>query len=364
MDEGEKVIAQARTQLREQSPFLDFVLGQVELRPTSVISGARILFVPPRFVVEYNPAYLASLLPEQQAAVLEHELRHILHRHLERRGEREPVRWNIACDLAINDDIPHLPANTLRPPRRLRGKRAEEIYESLPTEQVSAPTCFCQAAPSSRGFQDLLGSVYRWLLGEAQRRFGKAQVTAELARLAGDLPGATQEMLPPGWDVGVHWPDILSRYCRPQRSRRTLLRPDRRGLSPWGKQRDRQRRIVAILDTSGSITATVGAAFLAELHRLRSYCSVLVVILADAAVQAVLPFEELTGKPFVGRGGTDFAPAITYVNTHLADCDLCVYLTDGCGQLPAVSSAVPLVWVVTGNKEFPGRPAVFARTAT
>ena len=118
--------------------------------------------------------------------------------------------------------------------------------------------------------------------------------------------------------------------------------------------------MVAVVDTSGSISAALGSAFLAELQRLRACCSSLTVIMADATVQAVLPFEELPEKSFVGRGETNFTPAIAYVNTHLADHDLLVYLTDGHGALPSVDAVVPLVWIITANREFPGRPAVFA----
>src|SRR5262249_55673125 len=97
MEIPEIVITQARQQLRQQAPFLDFILDQVVLQSSTAIPGARVVCVPPRFTLEYNPTYLASLPPHQQAALLEHELRHILHRHLERQGTRDPQRWNIAC---------------------------------------------------------------------------------------------------------------------------------------------------------------------------------------------------------------------------------------------------------------------------
>jgi predicted metal-dependent peptidase len=46
----------------------------------------------------------------------------------------------------------------------------------------------------------------------------------------------------------------------------------------------------------------------------------------------------------------------------LRDYDLCVYLTDGQGKLPGVQPVMPLVWVVTENRQFPGRPVVFVST--
>jgi predicted metal-dependent peptidase len=120
--------------------------------------------------------------------------------------------------------------------------------------------------------------------------------------------------------------------------------------------------VVVAVDTSGSISAALGAAFVAELQRLRPHCLALTVLMADDTVHAVLTGEALPGRSFRGRGNTDFNAALAYVNTHLRDHDLCVYLTDGQGKLPEVQSVVPLVWVVTENRQFPGRPVVFVPT--
>ena len=186
---AENILDQARTQLRQHAPFLDFVLEQMELRPTTAVPTARVLFVQARFVLEYNSAYLASLPPEQQVAVLEHELRHILHHHLERRGDRDLVRWNLACDLAINGDIPHLPTNALRPPRHLVGKTAEEIYERLPAQQLSSVGGLCQG-PLAASDPDLLDSAYRSLLDAAQHKFDATQIPTAPAPQASGMPGA------------------------------------------------------------------------------------------------------------------------------------------------------------------------------
>lgn len=360
MDTPEKAITQARQQLRQQAPFLDFILDQVALQPTTAIPGARVVCVPPRFTLEYNPTYLATLSPHQQAAVLEHELRHILHRHPERQGARDPERWNIACDMAINSHIVHLPEQALQPPAHLWGKSAEEIYDRLPADLECAAEHCCLTTGHDEA-QEALDRAYRQLLSEAQRRFGPERIADELRRLAGDTPGTDAVLLRPQGELGVPWLDILARYSQSRAQRRSLARPDRRGLSPWGKVRERQPRVVVALDTSGSIAPALGAAFLAELQRLRPHCLALTIILADKAVHAVLPFEELAGTNFMGRGGTDFSATVAYVNLHLSDYDLCVYLTDGHGPLPTVQPAIPLVWVVTDNQQFLGHPAVFVR---
>jgi predicted metal-dependent peptidase len=334
------------------------MLEHIVLRPTAEVPGARIGLVAPHVVLEYNPAYLAALSPDERAAVLEHELRHILHRHEERRGERDPVRWNVACDMAINSHIAGLPTGAVQPPTHLWGKRAEDIYEALPAHLDVSTDCVCLASSHAAARQARQRMARRLLHGTRGRRHADTLAEA-LRRLAGDLPDVAEEGLLPQGTLSVPWLDILSRYNRPQGSRRTLQRPDRRGLSAWGKARQQRPQVVVVMDTSGSISAALGAAFVNELHRLRPHCLALTVLMADETVHAVLAFEELPGRSFRGRGNTDFNAALTYVNTHLRDHDLCVYLTDGQGKPPEVQPVMPLVWVVTENRQFPGRPVVF-----
>ncbi len=119
--------------------------------------------------------------------------------------------------------------------------------------------------------------------------------------------------------------------------------------------------MIVAVDTSGSISASMGAAYFAELNRLRTLCLSLHVILADVKVQSVKSIEEFVENNFIGRGGTSFAPAIDYVNNHFANHDLLIYLTDGCGDVPAIRPSIPMVWVVTENKEFRGLPCVFCQ---
>lgn len=56
-----------------------------------------------------NPDFYDSLTKEQKLAVLEHEILHILNKHLVRREARNPYVWNLATDLAINQYIKDLP---------------------------------------------------------------------------------------------------------------------------------------------------------------------------------------------------------------------------------------------------------------
>jgi len=57
-----------------------------------------------------NKKFLESLTPKERAAVLEHEVLHLINGHLERyQKEMNKMKFNIAADIAINQYIPDLP---------------------------------------------------------------------------------------------------------------------------------------------------------------------------------------------------------------------------------------------------------------
>src|SRR5206468_2698134 len=52
--------------------------------------------------LRYNPWFVTDLQTEELVGVLAHEAMHCALAHMSRRGTRDLVLWNIACDLAIN----------------------------------------------------------------------------------------------------------------------------------------------------------------------------------------------------------------------------------------------------------------------
>jgi predicted metal-dependent peptidase len=352
-----------------RAPFLGLVLDRIDVRAQVGLGTAQVRLAPERAVLEYDPEYLGGLTPRERIAVLEHELWHVVNGHRDRREGRDPLRWNFACDLAINQFIEGLPRGALRAPPHLRGKSAEEIYDEIGGAETSFTASPCLGVP----MQDSPGDGGRarsrgWLAAALRARRAPGLSASEgwfeafFAAYQGEtvIDGshtAHAELAPAG-TLRIDWAGIVGRHARRGARRRTLTRPNRRGLSVWGCVPERRPSVVAIVDTSGSISARLGAMFLAELHRLRAVCADLVVVLADAAVRVVTPFERLGGHAFEGRGGTSFGPAIAHVNAHLGRRDLVVYLTDGGGVVPAERPRMPFVWVVAGHREFAGHPMI------
>ena len=83
----------------------------------------------------FNPGQLADVSSSQLEGLLAHEALHVMLLHHLRRGNRDPEKWNMAGDHAINLALLaerfELPANGLHDPR-YKGLSAEQIYELLP----------------------------------------------------------------------------------------------------------------------------------------------------------------------------------------------------------------------------------------
>jgi predicted metal-dependent peptidase len=113
-----KRIQKARTTLLLDHPFFGTLLFRLKGRETPF----------------YNPAFVDALTTPQLVGVLAHEVLHPALQHHTRRGDRSPVRWNKACDFAINPLI--LDAGLVLPKEiliedRFRGMSAERIYNLL-----------------------------------------------------------------------------------------------------------------------------------------------------------------------------------------------------------------------------------------
>ncbi|WP_312929039.1 DUF2201 family putative metallopeptidase, partial [Pseudescherichia sp.] len=73
---------------------------------------------------------------EMRVTLLAHEAWHVGLMHPLRRGNRDPEKWNAACDFAINIMLKdlgyHFDANLGLLDEQYRGMSAETIYDKLP----------------------------------------------------------------------------------------------------------------------------------------------------------------------------------------------------------------------------------------
>ena len=174
---------------------------------------------------------------------------------------------------------------------------------------------------------------------------------------AGDTPGESQYELQGDETGQLDWRRLLRRYVgqvlqvRPIFSRPPRRFPNLVGIVPGkGRQPDRPK-IMAVIDTSGSITPELLELIDAELAGLARHHEVKIVE-CDCKIHDVYDYR----KPLTsvtGRGGTDFRPPLKAKFLRKHRPDLVVYFTDGMGPAPAKRPAVPVVWCLTPHGSQP-----------
>ena len=134
-------ITMARAKAFVLWPYLAMPLSRLALVAKP---GMGTMAVSDKWQLFYDPAALERWGLEASAAVVAHEVWHLVRRHHLRRGDRDPTLWNVACDIAINDDrnlARMLPADGVRWSQYagLRENMLEEdIYDVVAKAQPKA----------------------------------------------------------------------------------------------------------------------------------------------------------------------------------------------------------------------------------
>ena len=381
-------IQKARTALLLDHPFFGSLLYRLKDREsratrTMATDGVSLL---------WNPEFVETLTAATLAGTLAHEVMHpALHHHLRRSG-RDPKRWNIACDYAINpllvDAGLSLPEGVLIE-SRFRGMSAEQIYNLLESEEDSgpngdndhqsaasgdsngSPTENESSDPSAPETDGGIGQVLDAPLKSDD--FSTSQEPAReweiavkqaltVAQQAGKVPAGLDRTMEGAAEAAVNWRELLRRlWSETTVTDYSWMRPNRRhlwrGLYLPGVVKEGVGEIVIAVDCSGSISGRQLRLFEAEARSIlegqrpeRVY-----VLYFDAVVQKVEVYE--AGQPIslnpVGGGGTEFGPCFEWVAEREIMPQTMVFLTDLYGSFPSCAPSYPVLWASTGRRQAP-----------
>lgn len=381
-------IQKARTALLLDHPFFGSLLYRLKDRESRAVKtmatdGVSLL---------WNPEFVETLTAATLAGTLAHEVMHPALRHHLRRSERDPKRWNIACDYAINpllvDAGLKLPEGILLE-NRFRRMSAEQIYNLLESEEDTDPNSDndeqasnsddSNGSPAGNGSSgpsapETDGGIGQVLDAssesedsptvEEQGREWEIAVKQALtvAQLAGKVPAGLDRTMEGGPEAAINWREILRRlWTETTAADYSWMRPNRRhlwrGLYLPGVVREGLGEIVIAVDCSGSISGRQLRLFEAEARSIldgqrpeRVY-----VLYFDAVVQKVEVYE--AGQPIslnpVGGGGTEFGPCFEWVEQRGIMPQTMVFLTDLYGSFPSSAPSYPVLWASTGRREAP-----------
>ena len=338
----------------------------------------------------YNESWVAAHSVEETAAVLIHEVSHLLRQHAERKraaGVVRPRLWNTAADCEINDDLSAeqlpLPDNPPHPDdfALARGENAETYYRKLLTRERPAGAADDMDVDAAHDCgSGAHGERRPWELADgdasASGGAGVDPVKAELVRRdvahrildrsgdAGDVPLGWRL-----WARGIVTPkvDYLAtirhvvrkalRECTLGRYDRTYRRPHRRQaaygdfiLSSFHQPRPRPGFLI---DTSGSMQDSQLARAVAELGGLTrqlGYTTEVVVACCDVAVHGVRKVFTSAQLELLGGGGTDVGAGIEWFAEQCRPkVDLLVIVTDCHTEWPDQTPPFPVVTIRVGD---------------
>jgi len=321
------------------SLFLNLTRVETTAVSTMAVDGTHLFF---------NPTFTESLTDKECVGVLMHETAHCAFLHCYRRKYREPKRWNIACDKAVNAVL--VAANILLPkncvPPGPLGSLAEELYEKITPEEMALYNCdVLEAGSTGTGDDEKTMSEKDW----------RDAIAASHGLVPDFIARTVEEATQPRKD----WKEELARfvYSTCKSDTRTWARQSRRIKQLPGRSREIESNVVIVLDTSGSISGPILNTFAAECRAITALNGITAVIMsADAKVHQVIQPGEAFPTEWKGGGGTSFIPALKAAEEYEPNC--IIYLTDGDGTYPK-SSQYPVLWALTKPQTVPFGENIF-----
>jgi predicted metal-dependent peptidase len=371
------------TRLASRYPFHARVLEQLEIQARPGV-GTMAVTVSGQVIVLLNTEFVLTRPADELVGVLLHEVHHIILGHLTADPKDFADLWarTVAEEVTVNEYVQEpLPAGVIMldqfpglPPHESTAQRYERLRKVAPSQRFSLQIDAALWVAGPGAGRQTLDDHRVW--GEVRDRQAAREALAEVVQLAaweeevpqelraalqalgvGMTPGGEQYRLQGGSCGRLDWRALLRRYLgqalEPQQP--TLNRPPRRcphlvGLLPGRSRRPLRPRVLAVLDTSGSITADLLERIDGELRRLARTHQVTVVE-CDVRIHKVYPYRPLASV--TGRGGTDLRPPLERAFLRQHRPDLVVYFTDGFGPAPDRPPPVPVIWCLTPGGESP-----------
>lgn len=378
MDSAKKLI-QARVRLQFDHPFFGYLC-------LALIPKEKPEMVPPTMATDgtylyYHPDFVINTPVEQLMGVIAHEIGHVILQHISRRQSREPMRWNIAADLADNYLVLkefQLPRGALTD-KFYDNKSAEWTYNQLPVERVNVSMQTLDSHEEWQGWGNGEGKDSQKCAGsgagadqsqqkqsEGEKVDDMAQRWRELvaqastqARMRGKMPGHLEAIVGEILQPKLDWKSILRDMVT------SCAKSDYRLSPPNKKHLWRGFYLPSItgteinigfgIDSSGSIPDIVIQEAFSELHGIcESYEEYTIWgYVCDAQIHQ--RFELHPGDPLPktvgGRGGTSFVEPLK--EAEKLPITAFVYMTDLDGKFPDREPPYPVIWLATTDLEAP-----------
>jgi predicted metal-dependent peptidase len=318
----------------------------------------------------YNSRFVDALKPKEVEFLFGHEVLHCVYDHMNRRGDRDPMLWNIADDYCVNADLKKHRVGefiTTVPclyDSKYEGMSAEEVYDDLyeNAEKINMSDLIDkllddhmdgdeegEGAGGKEGDQKGNG---RPKLSQAEKDQIKDEIkeavlaAAAASDGAGNLPAGVKRLIQDMTAPKMNWRELLRMQLESTiKSDYTWMRNSRRGwhmdaVMP-GMQLDPMIDLAVSIDASGSMGERMLKDILAEVQGIMDSFPAyrLHVLSFDTRVYNPTQYDSenldsLVDYEVHGGGGTDFDCVFEYFKENDIQPKRHIMFTDGypCGS--------------------------------
>ena len=376
-------------------PFYAHLLSALNVEEDDHVAIAGYTIRGGKIVLYINSFVFGQLTLENRRRVMIHELLHIIARHSTRQRNRAPYLWNIACDIAVNQMIEGIPIKQKVKTKRASPAALSESWEerevggltrdnivladgtrlTLPIDRTAEEyyNMLKEKMPPGENANHLLTAGRLWgdnydklhptwadareMPEELADALLKNKVMEAVKKAQGNIPSSVRRYIEQLGKTTTPWRRILKLFVARQACRlryMTFKKQNKRLIEEGmpGFKYDKRLKLVAAVDTSGSISEKELSLFYAELLNIQKCGANITVIECDCQIQKAYQLGKYLKPEFRGRGGTDFRPVWQYITAHRIRPDAIIYLTDGKGQAPE-KSLYPTLWALTPAGEKP-----------
>jgi predicted metal-dependent peptidase len=375
-DNPQRVLENAVVRLLKSKPFYGHLMlgfrrrvaaGQYAIGVT-IANGTPVLLVDPDRFSEYTV--------DEQQALLEHAIKHLLHLHPVRGSGRHRLTWNVATDLAINPFIENMPEQAPFPAKyQLEDGLSAEEYARLLTPAFDTGSLEGQGIGNAdrdtggqhgEGAEELLDDHQIWSEADSTPECLAEQVVRDLVREAhrkahGEVPEDIREVVQ-GWlaPPTIPWRQVLHQFIGTAGRigrQSTWQRQHRRFQhNTPGTRKRRQLNLLVAIDVSESTDeAPMRESFARELLQIsRGRDSRITVLYAHSRIRRIDQFRsnQTVMEVFHGGGFTDLRPVFEHAREMHPLPAAIIYLTDGYGPAPE-EMEFPTLWVLTPDGQKP-----------
>jgi predicted metal-dependent peptidase len=356
------------------------VLEQFELLASPLVGTMGVSVAPSGIRLLFNPEFVLGISADELGGVLLHEVHHVVLGHLLIDRSEFPDDWalTVALELSVNEfvhePLPGQPITLQQFPPFPPMESSSERYQRLARVRDRQPLRgFVPNGKASKSGLEVVDDHGVWqqegidgaavqrivedVVQQAELDAGGMPEELQAARVAGLVPGTGVQLISVDNTDCLDWQRLLRRYTgKVLKPRQNYHRPPRRfpelvGVVPGRAHGRSAVSVVAIIDTSASISSDQLHRISAELHRL-SRTHPVHVIECDAAVRRVFRYRGPL-QQVQGRGGTDFRPALATELLRPLRPGVLVYFTDGLGEAPERPPAWPLIWCLIPGGQRP-----------